>query len=98
MAKVIDSIRFDEQALRSDPKFLEEVGPGLLVTVDVEQRPTFLVKLGTTVRVHRPDGTVIERVVGAVEVWRANVGLYFPNTEPDEIPRLSKIELPADPS
>jgi hypothetical protein len=95
MIRVIDSIRWDEQALRSDPKFLEKVGPGLLVTIDVEQRPSFLVKPGSTVRVYRPDGTVIDRVVGGVEVWGPKVGLFFPNTEPHEIPKLSEIELPA---
>ena len=95
MIRVIDSIRFDEQALGSDPKFLEKVGPGLLVTLDLEQRASFLVQPGTTVRVRRPDGSVIDRVVGGIEVWRAKVGLFFPNTEPDEIPNLSEIELPA---
>lgn len=29
MIRVIDSIEFDMQALQSDPKFLEKVGPGL---------------------------------------------------------------------
>jgi len=95
MIRVIDNIRWDEQALRSDPKFLEKVGPGLLVTVEVEQRPSFLLEPGSTVKIHRPDGTVIDRVVGAVEIWRAKVGLYFPNTEPHEIPISSQIELPA---
>ena len=95
MVRVIDTIRFDEQALRSDPKFLAKVGRGLLVTVDVEHRPSFLVEPGSTVRVYRPDGTIIDRVVGGVEIWRQKVGLFFPNTEPHEIPRLSEIELPA---
>lgn len=94
MIRVIDSMRFDEQAVRHDPRFLKKVGPGLLVTVDVEQRSSFLIKPGSTVRVRRPDGTVIDRVVGGVEVWGPNVGLFFPNTEQDEIPRLSEIELP----
>jgi hypothetical protein len=94
MIRVIDSIRFDEQALRSDPEFLEKIGPGLLVTIDIEQRPSFLVEPGSTVRVYRPDGTVIDRVVGGVEVWGPKVGLFFPNTEQHEIPRLSEIELP----
>ena len=93
--RVIDSIRCDEQALRSDPKFSEQVGPGLLVTVDVEQRPSFLIEPGRTVRIQRPDGTIIDRVVGAVEIWRPKVGLYFPNTEPHEIPMASEIKLPA---
>jgi hypothetical protein len=94
MVRVIDRIQFDEEALRSDPKFLENVGAGLLVTIDVEQRSSFLVKPGSTVKVHRPDGTVINRVVGAVEIWRSKVGLFFPNTEPHDIPISSEIELP----
>jgi hypothetical protein len=95
MIQVIETIRLDEEALRSDPKFLERVGPGLLVRVDMEQRPSFLVEPGSTARVHRPDGTTIDRVVGGIEIWGPKVGLFFPNTEPHEIPRLSEIELPA---
>jgi hypothetical protein len=95
MIRVIETIRFDEEALRSHPKFLERVSPGLLVTVDVEQRPSFLIEPGSTVRVYRPDGTTIDCVVGGIEIWGPKVGLFFPNTEPHEIPRLSEIELPA---
>jgi hypothetical protein len=95
MFQVIDCISFDEQALRSDPKFLEQVGPGLLITIDAEQRPSFLVVPRSTVKVHRPDGSVIERTVSAVEIWGPYVGLFFANTEPHEIPRSSEIELPA---
>jgi hypothetical protein len=95
MIQVIDSIRFDEQALRGHPEFLEKLGPGLLVTINVEQRPSFRNLRGSTARVYRPDGTVIDRVVGAVEVYGPEVGLFFSNTEQHEIPRLSKIELSA---
>ena len=93
--RVIDSLLFDEQALQNLPELLEKLGPGLLVTIDIEQRPSFLVEPGSTVRVYRPDGTVIDRIVGGVEVWGPNVGLFFPNTEQHEIPRLSEIALPA---
>jgi len=100
MIRVINSIRFDEQALQSDPNFLEKIGPGLLVILDLEQKPlgpeqkpSFLVEPGSTVRVHRPDGTSFDRTVGGIEIWEAHVGLYFPNTEQDKIPRLSEIEL-----
>lgn len=95
MVRVIGSMRFDEQALQHDPKFLEKVGLGLLVTVDVEQRPSFLVEPGSTVRVHRPDGTFIDRVVGGVEVFGQKVGLFFPKTEKHEIPISSEIEIDA---
>ena len=100
MIRVINSVQFDEQALRSDPEFLKKVGPGLLVTVDAEQkvdaehRPSLLVELGSTVRIHRPDGSVIDRVVTAVEVWGQHAGLFFSNTEQHEIPISSEIELP----
>jgi hypothetical protein len=101
MIRVIDSIFLDEQALQCVPEFLEKLGPGLLVTVDAkqrldtEQRPSFLVEPGSTVRVHRPDGTVIDRVVNGVDVCSPKVGLFFSHTQRDEIPRLSEIELPA---
>jgi hypothetical protein len=98
--RVIRSIQFDEQALRSGPAFLENVGPGLLVTLDAEQRldaegkPSLPVELGSMVRVRRPDGTLTACVVAAVEVWGPHVGLYFPRTEQHEIPISSEIELP----
>ena len=91
----MDTIVFDEQALHSDRKFLQNVGPGLLVTIDAEQRQTLLIEPGTTVRVHRPDGTFIDRIVAGIEVWRSQVGFFFPKTERHEIPISSEIELPA---
>ena len=101
MIRVINSIPFDEQALQSDPNFLKQIGPGLLVILDLDQKPldlegkpSFLVELGSTIRIHRPDGTSFDRTVGAIEIWGAHVGLYLPNTEQNEIPRLSEIELP----
>jgi hypothetical protein len=101
MIRVIDSITFDKQALQSDPNFSEKVGPGLLVTTDVKQsldaegKPSFWVEPGTTVRIRRPDGSVIDRIVAGVEIWRQHVGLFFPNVEQHEIPISSEIELSA---
>ncbi len=101
MIRVIDTIMFDKQALLSDPNFLHKVGPGLLVTTDAKQslnaegRPSFLVRPGTTVRIRRPDGSVIDRIVAGVEIWRQQVGLFFPNVEQHEIPISSEIELSA---
>lgn len=93
-------MQFDEQALRSGPAFSENVGPGLLVTVDAEQRvhakgrPSMPVELGSMVRVRRPDGTLTACIVAGVEVWGRQIGLYFPRTEAHEIPISSEIELP----
>jgi hypothetical protein len=92
MIRVIDSLLLDEQTLQNVPEFLEKLGPGLLVTTDAEQRPSFLVEPGSIVRVHRPDGIVIERVVSGVDICSPKVKLFFPNTQRDEIPRLSEIE------
>jgi hypothetical protein len=100
MVRVITSILLDKQALQNVPEFLEKLGPGLLVTVDAtqwfdaEHRTSFLIEPGSTVRVHRPDGSVIERIVTAVAPPSPKVALFFPNTEKHEIPRLSEIELP----
>lgn len=95
MIRVIDSLQFSEQMLQNIPDFLENLGPGLLVRVDVEQRPSFLIEPGSTIRVHRPDGTVIDRVVSGIEVFGEKVGLFFPKTEQHEIPISSELELPA---
>ncbi len=93
MIRVINIVQFDGWALRSDPGFLGNVGPGLLVTIDAEQRRSFLVEPGSTVRVHRPDGTCIDRVVSGIEMWGAHVGLFFPKTDQHDIPISSEIEL-----
>jgi hypothetical protein len=95
MIRVINSLLLDKQALQNVPEFLEKLGPGLLVTVESEQRPSLLVEPGSTVRVRRPDGSVIDRIVSGVEVWGQHVGLFFQKTEQHEIPISSEIELPA---
>jgi hypothetical protein len=90
--RVIETIQFDEQLLENCP-WLEHLGPGLIVTLDIKpQQPlSFLVEPGATVRVHRPDGTFIDRVVKGAEPEGPN--LFFPNTEAHEIPISSEIEL-----
>ena len=93
MIRVIDTIRFDERALQNDPEFMENVGPGLQVILDLEQGPPFLFKPGSTVRVHRPDGASFDRTVTAIEVWGVHVGLFFEKTVRHEIPKSSEIEL-----
>jgi hypothetical protein len=93
MIRVIRTIRFDDEALRSDPNFLDQVGPGILVTFDIEQTPSFLVQPGSSLRIHRPDGTCIDRVVSGIEVFGPTVGLFFSNTEEHEIPISSQAEL-----
>jgi hypothetical protein len=101
MIRVTNSVLFDKHALESDQAFTEQVGPGLLVITDVKQRrdaeekPLLLVELGSTVRIHRPDGSIIDRTVAAVEVWGQHVGLFFSHTEQHDIPISSEIELPA---
>jgi hypothetical protein len=94
MIRVIKTRLYDAQLLRDYPEFLGNHGPGLLVTLGVAQSPSVLIKPGTPVRVHRPDGSAIDRIVGGIEVMGKNVGLFFPNTGQHEIPVSSGIELP----
>jgi len=100
MFRVTDSHLLDEEMLQHVRG--EKPPPGLMVTIDAQQlppdlqeRPTFLVEPGSTVRVHRPDGTCVDRVVTGVEIWGKRVGLFFANTAQHEIPISSEIELPA---
>jgi len=95
MFRVIGSFQYSEQMLQNVPEFLENLGPGLLVRIDADQTPSFLIEPGSTVRVHRPDGTFIDRVVSGVEVFGQKVGLFFQKTEQHEIPVSSEIEMPA---
>ena len=64
------------------------------MSIDAQQRPTFLVEPGSAVRVYRPDGTSVDRIVSGVEIWGKRVGLFFANTAQHEIPISSEIELP----
>src|SRR5205823_12475774 len=43
MIRIIETIRFYEQALRSDPEFLENVGSGRLETIDIDQTSSLMV-------------------------------------------------------
>lgn len=63
--------------------------------LDAEGKPVFFVEPGTTVKIRRPDGSVIDRVVAAVEIWGQHVGLFFPKTEHHDVPISSEIELSA---
>jgi hypothetical protein len=99
MFRVIYSLSIDERVLQHIRD--EKPPPGLLVTIDAEQPPkdaqgtpkTFVAP-GSTVRVHRPDGTSLDRLVTGVEIWGQHVGLFFANTAEHEIPISSEIELP----
>jgi hypothetical protein len=95
MIRVINSIQFDEQLPGYHPELLGELGPGLLVLLDVKQQPAFLVDPGSSVSIRRPDGTVFNRTVAGIEIWGQHVGLFFKNTEQHEIPNTSEIELKA---
>ncbi len=98
MFRVIESMLLDEQVLRHIRG--EKPPPGLMVTLDAQHgpkdadgTPKLLVTPGSTVRVHRPDGTVIDRIVIGVEIWRERVGLLFANTTQYDIPLSSEVEL-----
>lgn len=84
MFRVLSSYVLDDRVLQNIRG--ENPPPGLVVTIDAEQRPKLLVEPGTRVRVHRPDGTSNDRVVTGVEVWGSRVGLFFANTAQHEIP------------
>ena len=98
MFRALDSLLIDEQVLRNVRG--EKPPPGVLVTIDAQQRPedaqqrpTFVAEPGSTVRVHRPDGTSVDCIVTGVEIWGKRVGLFFANTAQHEIPISSEIEL-----
>jgi hypothetical protein len=86
MFRVIDTIRCNETTL-------QRLGRGLLVILDPAQVSSAPFQAGAAVRVHCPDGGSFDRVVAAVEVPHAAVGVFFRDMEPHEIPRLSEIEL-----
>jgi hypothetical protein len=93
MFRVIDTIRCNETTLQSSPDLMARLGRGLLVILDPAQVSSAPFHAGATVRVHRPDGDSFDRVVSAVEVPQAAVGVFFRDMEHHEIPRLSEIEL-----
>ena len=72
--------------------------PGLGIILDAEETRSFLVEPGSTVRIHRPDGTFIDRIANGVSPpgmgsgWA--FGLFLSNTEQHEVPAESQVELP----
>jgi hypothetical protein len=93
MFRVIDTIQLNEATLRSSPDLMASLGQGLLVILDPAQVSSAPFQAGVTVRVHRPDGASFNRVVSAVKVPHAAVGVFFKDMEQHEMPRLSEIEL-----
>src|SRR5215469_10303923 len=97
MIRVVYTNEIDEQWIENASTW--EAGPGLLVSLDAEEaKSRFLVEPGSTIRVHRPDGTHIDRIAKGVsppgmgDGWA--VALFLPNTKKHEIPAGSEIELP----
>lgn len=73
---------------------IPQFGNGVLAILDsvgIKEAPP--ISAGASVRIHRPDGTVTERRVDAVEICHRVVGLFFAGSPDHEIPRLSKVEL-----
>lgn len=94
MYQVIDTIRYDENLLNRFPELKSEFGGGLFVILDPNQVRSAPFQAGDPVTIHRPDGTQIQRIVGAIELSAGSVvGVYFSGMDQSEIPRLAKIEL-----
>jgi hypothetical protein len=79
----------------------EETGfnePGLLIFLDLKQKEgEFFIEPSSTVRIHRPDGTFIDRIVKGVSISGDDVAFFFPNMERHEIPKSSEIEIMPSP-
>jgi hypothetical protein len=95
MFRVIETVQIDENAFPNRRDVPEGISSGLYVLLDLAQKTPPPIMMDAAVRVHRPDGSTFETVVSGIEVWRPNVGLFFRDTEKDEIPVSSEIEVVA---
>jgi hypothetical protein len=95
MFRVIDTIRLDKAVLQDFPKLAGRYGRGLLVILDPAQVPSPPFSAGVNVRVHRPDGSSFLRSVAGVECPHSAVGPSLSDTEQQDVPRDSQIELVA---
>jgi hypothetical protein len=97
MIRILSTVEIDEEWIEAMPDW-ERLAPGLIVNLDVKERESFLVEPGSTVRIHRPDGTFIERTVTAASPpgmpsnW--TYGLILADTKRHEVPARSEVELP----
>jgi hypothetical protein len=92
MIRVVRIFEIDEQWIKNgiENGGSWELGPGLLIWLDAEDA----VEPGSTIRVHRPDGTSIDRVVKGASPGGEPVAPFLSKTRQHEIPDGSEIELP----
>ncbi|HEY1790661.1 MAG TPA: hypothetical protein VGJ73_21105 [Verrucomicrobiae bacterium] len=96
MIRIATTAEIDEKVIEDLPDWT--IGTGLLVCLDIKDDGSLLVEPGNMVRVHRPDGTFIDRIAKGVsppglgDGWA--VSLFLPHTKQHEIPTGSEIELP----
>lgn len=94
MFRIIDTIRWSEEMQqRLASSGIPQLGNGVLAILDSVETVAPPIPAGASVRIHRPDGTVIERKVDAVEIRHRSVGLFFADLPDHETPRLSRVEL-----
>jgi hypothetical protein len=92
--RIIDTIRWSEEMQqRLASSGIPQLGNGVLAILDFVKIEAPPISAGVSVRIHRPDGTVIERRVDAVEIRHSSVGLFFAGLPDHEAPRLSRVEL-----
>jgi hypothetical protein len=59
MIRVIQIVEFDEKVIHDLPDWT--LGPGLAITLDVKEAESAIIESVSTIRIHRPDGTFIDR-------------------------------------
>ena len=101
MIRVARTIEFDQNAIQDLGHWT--LGTGLLVflnakDIDAKEYESFVDDQDSTVRIHRPDGTFIDRIVKGFSppgLPDASMpGFFFAEMKKSEVPSESKIELP----
>jgi hypothetical protein len=93
MFRVIDTIRYDGSLFRHRPEIATQFGQGLLAILDPAQIRSAPFQPGDWVLIHRPDGSSLQQIVGAIEIGAGSVvGVFFAGLKEAEIPWLSQIE------
>ena len=92
MFRVIDTIQFNSALYGHHPELRERyASEGLLAILDPSEVTEVPVPAGTVIRIHRPDGSVVEHTSSLSERPSTAVGLFFPHLTEEDIPRLSML-------
>ena len=91
MYRIVNTINYRNSWIHRHPVFAER-GEGVMVILDPNQIKEPPEISGQTVTIYKPDGKIVQFVVGSSEAPHSLVGIFFKDVFSDEIPLGSQVE------